>query len=1053
MSSFIRALCASALVVATLAVGCRCVADVQAVAIASPPSSTVSVSVPSNFPYFASNDEIYADLSDTGRFVVFQSRARNVLPGIVPPSRVNHVYLFDRATAQTTLVSHGPAPSEFGNAESFGARISGDGSTVLFRSHASNLGGPGLGDVATYLFERQTGNIRFLGGAVGSGRGVDMEEPLSHDGSWAAFVDLGGLQLYERATGSRQTVPVATGCTVASWGVSYYLSADGRRVAFTQHCEGQEWDAAATFDRVSGQVTQIRERAEAIGLSRDGRFVLLRGRTESGWQLFRYDCETGQMVLASVETPGNVSSSYRGRLSDDGSVVVFSREPVSGFDYGLFAYEFGTGSVRPLGARTSDHTPWTRHMSMSGDGRSVAYLSTTQRDIVVVDRLAETWRVVTTTGFPGIETNGIYAFLPRFSRDGSLVVFASDADSLGVGLQSLPGGGLESWSLSPALYGVEIPSDRVVALSLAGEPNRVQPVAPHPFLSSDGRKVAFQTYRNTQCEPQTPWLGTGLPAFVLDRESGITNRVEPGPGPYTELLGLSGDGSIVLEQGYFETVAVRSATGETWRLPIRGKWTASASRNGTFALSAESLGGGPAGQGAWLWEPASGLVQRVSRSSVTGGEANGTSRGAAISEEGGVVAFSSDARDLIPGMAFPANASNVFLYDRSTDVIRLVSSAASTVPADGRSLLARAPNARVLSGDGRYLVLTTTSRNIGGLALPAGQHLVLFDRVLGTHTLVSGSAVDGLDNARNPSMDSAGRFVVFERYGTSGQNTLSAAFLFDRLGGGQPERLFPAVPGVVPHEEDVLISGDGSTIALHSRRDLAGGAGPVSIGQAYVLDRQSRRVLLASHSASPDERGNDVSRVTALDATGDTLLFRSAATNLGVNLGYTGVNTGVGYAAFLYTPPPLVYGVSPSCASTTGGRTVTIEGAHFKPGSTVTLDGIPATVTNVTSTALTVVTGARAPTAARTGNVEVRSPDGEYFALGNAFTYAIRGDANNSGALTAADGFYLNMALFLGGPQPATLCNGDANGSGATTSADAFFLNLYLFLGGAPPPP
>ncbi|MBL8112008.1 MAG: IPT/TIG domain-containing protein, partial [Acidobacteria bacterium] len=252
--------------------------------------------------------------------------------------------------------------------------------------------------------------------------------------------------------------------------------------------------------------------------------------------------------------------------------------------------------------------------------------------------------------------------------------------------------------------------------------------------------------------------------------------------------------------------------------------------------------------------------------------------------------------------------------------------------------------------------------------------------------------------------------------------------------------------------ENVVISADGSTIALLSKRDLVPGTGPSSLGQAYLVDRRSRRILLASHAATADARGNDESRPAALDAAGDALVFRSAATNLGVDLGYTGESPGQ-YAAFLYRPPPILHAVSPACASVSGGRTVTLEGAHFGPGSTVTLDGIPATVTNLTSTSITVVTGARAPTVARTGHVEVRSPDGEYDVLGNAFTYAVRGDANNSGALTAADGFYLNMALFLGGPQPATLCNGDANGSGATTSADAFFLNLYLFLGGAPPPP
>ncbi|MBL8112884.1 MAG: IPT/TIG domain-containing protein [Acidobacteria bacterium] len=715
--------------------------------------------------------------------------------------------------------------------------------------------------------------------------------------------------------------------------------------------------------------------------------------------------------------------------------MVFSKAKsvIGGCPFRLFAYEFATGSVRPLGDPGTDHCALTQHVSLSGDGSRAAYLSVTERDIVVVERLAESWRVVTTTGFPGVRPNGNYTYLPRFSRDGSLVVFASDADNLGVGLQSFPGGA--------ALYGVELPSDRVVALSLAGEPNRVQTVVPHPFLSSDGRKVAFEARRNTQCEPQTPWLGIGLPSFVLDRESGLTTRVEPDLGVFRTLAALSGDGSIVLEDGEGGAVAVRPDSGERWQFPVAGSQRSGgrSSEGGTFVLSAA--------RGVWLWEPMTGLVERVSRSAVNGGEGNGVSGGAVISSDGNVVAFGSSAGDLVPGVSFPPGGQNVFVYDRSTGALGLVSFSQDSVPADGTT------SAQTLSGDGRYLVLATTSRNIGGLALPEGQHLVLYDRVLGTHTLVSGAAVEGLANPRNPSMDAAGRFVVFERHGTSGQETFSAAFLFDRLGGGQPERLFPVVPGVVPHEEDVRISGDGSTIALHSRRDLAGSAGPVSIGQAYVLDRRSRRVLLASHSASPDERGNDVSRVTALDSTGDTLLFRSAATNLGVNLGYTGVNTGVEYAAFIYTPPPLVYGVSPMCASTTGGRTVTIEGAHFKPGSTVTLDGIPATVTSVTSTAITVVTGSRAPTSARTGNVEVRSPDGEYFALGNAFTYAVRGDANNSGALTAADGFYLNMALFLGGPQPASLCNGDANGNGATTSADAFFLNLYLFLGGAPPPP
>jgi hypothetical protein len=59
---------------------------------------------------------------------------------------------------------------------------------------------------------------------------------------------------------------------------------------------------------------------------------------------------------------------------------------------------------------------------------------------------------------------------------------------------------------------------------------------------------------------------------------------------------------------------------------------------------------------------------------------------------------------------------------------------------------------------------------------------------------------------------------------------------------------------------------------------------------------------------------------------------------------------------------------------------------------------------------------------------------------------------NNNGA-HGDDAAFLRIAVFLGGAQPATLCNGDANSNGAITAADSFFLDLYIFLGGVPPGP
>lgn len=152
-------------------------------------------------------------------------------------------------------------------------------------------------------------------------------------------------------------------------------------------------------------------------------------------------------------------------------------------------------------------------------------------------------------------------------------------------------------------------------------------------------------------------------------------------------------------------------------------------------------------------------------------------------------------------------------------------------------------------------------------------------------------------------------------------------------------------------------------------------------------------------------------------------------------------------------PAPTVTAISPSCASTTGGRAVTITGTNFTAGATVSLDGTAATVTNVTPTTITATVGSRPAAPKDLGDVVVTNPNSQFGTLSNAFTYALRGDANNNGALTGADSFYLNLAIFLGGTPVASLCNGDANGNNSITAADSFYLNIHIFLGGAPPGP
>ncbi|MBL8112011.1 MAG: IPT/TIG domain-containing protein, partial [Acidobacteria bacterium] len=915
--------------------------------------------------------------------------------------------------------------------------ISEDGSAVLFEAFTSQVHfGPRY-----YFFDRATGTTRLVGE---SGWGESplslVQRPISADGEWSVIVGRGAaneegrLYLYERTPALLHPVPIPQGCE----DLLPEISADGQRVVFQRHCgTGEEFERhVVAYDRMSGAFTVVPGTRSAKGnISRDGRFVLISSSPDilagfvdtNGWQedIFRYDWLTQQVILvnrgaSALETTSFGVSLGTAQISDDGGVIGFHSSYAV---FGPYVLRVPVGVVQTV--PPSYGMTYLEGIALTGDGRTFAFA--TEKDIVIVDTQTMNGRIVTSTSFPGTTPNG-GAHEPVLSRDGSLVAFASRASNLGLGIHDFDREGM----FDASLFGVELSSDRVEALSVAGNPSFVQSVGSSPmFLSGNGERAVFHALSNASVLPDRSILEPG--PILRDRKTDVAVRL----GDSGFALDRSEDGSTAVVQGNEGLFVVRTP-GARSPLPGGGN-RASVNADGTAVVyvgASQPQGGQSVIE---LWQSASGQTTRISKT-ATGGVPNGGSSVPVISADGRFVAFQSRAGDLLPGAPFTAGQENVFVHDVLTGLTQLASGAGGA-PADGPSFL---ESGRVLSRDGRYLLFMTTAHILGGLVLPpGGPHVVLFDRVLGMHTLVSGIPPVGLPEAGLATMDASGRYVVFQRTDAPlYRASRGAVFLFDRA-TGVLERVSGPSASQVPFELFPMISADGSTIALQARPE---GMPP----QAYVVDRRTRRVTLASHGADGSVLGNDLSGPAALDGGGDALLFRSAATNLGVDLGYTlggamAVNTFFSGGAFLFTAPAIAYSVSPSCASTTGGRTVTIEGAHFKPGSTVTLDGIPATVTNVTSTSITAVTGARAETSARTGHVEVRSPDGEYFALGNAFTYAVRGDANNSGAQTAADGFYLNMALFLGGPQPASLCNGDANGSGATTSADAFFLNLYLF--------
>jgi hypothetical protein len=90
--------------------------------------------------------------------------------------------------------------------------------------------------------------------------------------------------------------------------------------------------------------------------------------------------------------------------------------------------------------------------------------------------------------------------------------------------------------------------------------------------------------------------------------------------------------------------------------------------------------------------------------------------------------------------------------------------------------------------------------------------------------------------------------------------------------------------------------------------------------------------------------------------------------------------------AYTYTTGPSVSAIAPNSGSTLGGAAVTVTGANFVNGATVSIGGVAATgVSFVNATTLMATTGAHAT---GTVSVVVRNPDAQTGTLANAYFYA-----------------------------------------------------------------
>jgi Tol biopolymer transport system component len=394
---------------------------------------------------------------------------------------------------------------------------------------------------------------------------------------------------------------------------------------------------------------------------------------------------------------------------------------------------------------------------------------------------------------------------------------------------------------------------RVERLSAAAErPARSLYQSYGPALSADGQLVAFWS----TASDLVPGDSNGQnDIFIKDRQSGAIERVSVAAdggqanGPSLNAA-LSADGRFVA----FESRATNLVARDT------------NSTNDVFVKDRQS-----------------GAIERVSVA-ADGGQANGASNRPALSADGRLVAFWSEASTLVEddtNNTYDNGGYDIFVKDRQTGAIERVS-----VAPDGSEGIADSV-APSLSADGRFVAFGSYASNLVVDDNNAAPDIFVADRQRRAIERVS-LAADGsegdADSFWNPVLSADGRFVAFWSEASNlvpgDTNGVVDVFVKDRQSGAL-ERASAAASGVQGNgpSYNPALSADGSYVVFWSEASTLIPGDSNGVPDVFVRDRSSGAIERVSVSSSGTQ-ANGASYNPALSTDGLHVAFWSEASNL-----------------------------------------------------------------------------------------------------------------------------------------------------------------------------
>jgi hypothetical protein len=861
-----------------------------------------NVSVP--VPAGGDGSSVAPLLSADGRFVVFSSAARNLLPASDGLLGLN-VFVRDRSSNSISLVSANLNGNGGGNFSSELGGISTNGQFVIFESEASNLvTGDTNGVKDIFLRDLQAGTTRVISiGSNGSANGASAQTAITPDGHWAVFVSL-ATNLIAGDNNNAADIFVANlpgnGLSRASVGdalppgrtstgsTTPVITADGRYVAFVTGLTGVGPPAGPQAeiyvrDMLAGTTSWASSNAAAMAmamlgssnfpcshpvLSDDGQFVAFKIGASNGVGnalILRTDLSAGTTALiASNAMPQLVyaDESFGPEMTPDGRFIVFSRRvATNSTSCNLYVWDAQSGTETLVSADLGGNlqtnavskapaiTPDGKYVTFISNGTNLTQNITSNGFHIYLRDVQAGLSTLLDAGTNGVSSTGADLAVPVISADGKLVAF------------SVPDGGLvpgdnnrfeDVFVRDVVASQTELISKRdSSALPVTG--NYLSWLS-QPVVNDDSSRLAFASYATDLIS--TDNNGTS-DIFVRDLNAGTNLLVSAGVNGQPALGGFSGS-PVLSGNGRF--VAFLSTATNLFPGQV----------NRAVDVFVRDLNAG------------TNILVSVSTTATRGG--SGDSSAPLISADGRYVAFLSKASDLAGG----GGAGTYWRDLVSGTVSYLTGSSSTTAPsmsADGR-ILAYFGSSSGLTV--RNMATGVTISNIVALVTsaalsPTGRRLlyttttgvVVTDLLLASNLFMCTLPVP-IRNANPWSADE--QFVVFATKSNlvlGDANSANDIYLCN-LSSGQIAlvSINLAHTGSANGPSDSpCISGDGRFVIYRSfATDIA--SSPLSVPNLYVFDRFTGSNSVLASAASGRGWSSWVSK-PALNGDGRMAIFQS----------------------------------------------------------------------------------------------------------------------------------------------------------------------------------